>query len=446
MRWEDSGWASNSKRRCQIAPIRHLSADLKVLDFMQGPLPAYDQASGWHQGSEDRQPGWFVPMPETLTDERFSREGWLFEPKLDGERCLAWRNGAKVEMYSRNHKLLNAKYPELVKAIHKEGTVSSISKLQQRMQVQHPSIKLQRRILVYFFMRSTCCLSTSTICDRSHCDIGAKCSRTRSNSRDGCVWSSTEGEEYDGRACKQHLEGRHQCVNEQEFVIAGYTDPDGERIGFGAVLVGYYDRGGLEYDGKVGTGYDRATLRRLHKQLCKSGDQGQSVRRRCAASCGRSLGATKIGGPDWFHRVDGRRKAATPSLLGAARRQTGEGGPTREMSAKAAHAVSITNLDKVLFPEDGITKGDLIDYYQRISPWMLPFLEERPLSLQRFPDGIDHPGFFQKAAGVLPGVDRQGDRRKSRRDGHACRMQQFRDVGLSCEPGLHYAPHLAEPG
>lgn len=68
------------------------------------------------------------------------------------------------------------------------------------------------------------------------------------------------------------------------------------------------------------------------------------------------------------------------------------------MTAKPAHVVNITHPDKVLFPEDGITKGELIEYYQRISRWMLPFLEDRPLALQRFPDGIGHPGFFQKAA------------------------------------------------
>jgi bifunctional non-homologous end joining protein LigD len=62
------------------------------------------------------------------------------------------------------------------------------------------------------------------------------------------------------------------------------------------------------------------------------------------------------------------------------------------------HEVNITRPEKVLFPEDGITKGDLIRYYQRISPWMLPHLEGRPLALQRFPDGIDKASFFQKAA------------------------------------------------
>lgn len=62
------------------------------------------------------------------------------------------------------------------------------------------------------------------------------------------------------------------------------------------------------------------------------------------------------------------------------------------------HEVGITRPEKVLFPKDGITKGEVIQYYQSVSPWMLPQIAGRPLSLQRYPDGIDKPGFFQKAA------------------------------------------------
>jgi bifunctional non-homologous end joining protein LigD len=71
---------------------------------------------------------------------------------------------------------------------------------------------------------------------------------------------------------------------------------------------------------------------------------------------------------------------------------------TAEMIQVDGHQLRIRRVEKVLFPEDGITKGDLIRYYQRIGPWMLPHLEGRPLALQRYPDGIDQPGFFQKAA------------------------------------------------
>ena len=67
-----------------------------------------------------------------------------------------------------------------------------------------------------------------------------------------------------------------------------------------------------------------------------------------------------------------------------------------ELIRIGGHDVKITRPDKILFPEDGITKRDLVDYYRRIAPWILPHLRDRPLALERYPDGIDKPGFFQK--------------------------------------------------
>jgi bifunctional non-homologous end joining protein LigD len=64
------------------------------------------------------------------------------------------------------------------------------------------------------------------------------------------------------------------------------------------------------------------------------------------------------------------------------------------------HEIAITRPGKVLFPKDGITKAELVRYYERIAPLLLPYLADRPLVLQRFPDGIDKPGFIQKAAGA----------------------------------------------
>src|SRR5262249_32618067 len=109
---------------------------------------------------------WISPMLATLTDEPFSLAGWLFEPKLDGERCLAVRDGAEIRLVSRNQKTLNEKYPELVKVFDSqkerqfvvdgeivtfEGDITSFSKLQSRMQVRHPSEELRRKVPVWFY-------------------------------------------------------------------------------------------------------------------------------------------------------------------------------------------------------------------------------------------------------------------------------------------------------
>jgi bifunctional non-homologous end joining protein LigD len=116
---------------------------------------------------ERAQPRWVAPMLATLTDERFSREGWLFEPKWDGERCLAFRSGGELNLFTRNRIRLNEKYPELTAAFHRQRTdsfiadgeivtfkdgITSFTKLQERMQVEHPSDELHRRDQVSLYL------------------------------------------------------------------------------------------------------------------------------------------------------------------------------------------------------------------------------------------------------------------------------------------------------
>src|SRR5215470_2329515 len=112
---------------------------------------------------KSEQPAWVTPMLATLTEERFSRQGWLFEEKFDGERCLVFRRGRDLSLFSRNHKRLNERYPELVAALLNQALanfiadgeivvfksdVTSFALLQQRMQVEHPSGQLIRRVPV----------------------------------------------------------------------------------------------------------------------------------------------------------------------------------------------------------------------------------------------------------------------------------------------------------
>jgi bifunctional non-homologous end joining protein LigD len=200
---------------------------------------------------------------------------------------------------------LKAKYPELVEAFRKqttewfivdgeivtfEGAVTSFAKLQQRMQIQHPSIDLQQRVPVWFYAFDVLYLDTYDLREMALRHRRQFLQNSFEFQKPLCLteYRKTKGEAYYREACAHHWEGiigkdasstyvsershkwlKFKCVREQEFVIAGYTDPHGQRIGFGALLVGYYDRGKLRYAGKVGTGYNNLVLRRLGEQLAQ---------------------------------------------------------------------------------------------------------------------------------------------------------------------------------
>jgi DNA ligase D-like protein (predicted ligase) len=244
-------------------------------------------------------------MLATLTQERFSREGWLFEPKWDGERCLAFRRGRELNFFSRNRKRLNDKYPEIAAAFDQQTAesfivdgeivtfkdgITSFSKLQQRMQVEHPTAELLSKVPVWLYLFDLLYLDrydTRQVPLRYRKELLRKTFDFRHALR-FTEHRETEGEAYYREACRRGWEGviaknmdcvyvstrtrdwlKFKCVQQQEFVIVGYTDPQGKRIGFGALLVGFYHRGKLVYAGKVGTGYDTDTLRRLGKQLAQ---------------------------------------------------------------------------------------------------------------------------------------------------------------------------------
>ena len=244
-------------------------------------------------------------MLATLSHAAFSRRGWLFEPKLDGVRCLALRSGGDIQLLSRNQKRLNEKYPELVEAFRGqpsdafavdgeivtfEGAVTSFAKLQQRMQLQRPPEELRRRIPVWFYAFDLLHLKgkdTRQLPLRERKALLAKALTFKDPLRFS-EYRETSGEPYYREACRKRWEGiiakdgdsvyasgrsanwlKFKCINEQEFVIGGYTDPKGSRAGFGALLVGYYEAGKLQFAGKVGTGYDDATLHSLHSKLSR---------------------------------------------------------------------------------------------------------------------------------------------------------------------------------
>jgi bifunctional non-homologous end joining protein LigD len=244
-------------------------------------------------------------MLATLTDERFSREGWLFEPKWDGVRCLVFRRGRDLRLFSRNRIRLDERYPEIMAVLHQQQTdcfiadgeivafkdgISSFARLQQRMQVGHPSSELLRRAPVWLYLFDLLYLDRY---DTREVPLRYRKALLRNTfdfkgSLRFTEHRETKGEAYYREACRKGWEGviakdgsggylsgrtrdwlKFKCSQEQEFVVGGYTDPRGSRLGFGALLLGYYHRRKLVYAGKVGTGFADDTLGRLSRELAE---------------------------------------------------------------------------------------------------------------------------------------------------------------------------------
>ena len=252
-----------------------------------------------------RQASWTAPMLATLTDDIFSDEEWIFEKKLDGERVLTFRRGKMMRLMSRNQKRINDSYPELAEALAKQsvddfivdgevvafkGNITSFSRLQARMKLSDPEKARRSGVVVYYYLFDLLHANghdTTQLPLRERKKLLKKIISFKDPLRFSAHWNE-RGEEYFKEACKQGLEGliakradseyvhkrstnwlKFKCSNAQEMVIGGYTEPQGSRVGFGALLIGYYKDDELQYAGMVGTGYDTKTLRELSEKLKK---------------------------------------------------------------------------------------------------------------------------------------------------------------------------------
>ena len=216
-----------------------------------------------------------------------------------------------------------------------------------------------------------------------------------------------------------------------DFVVVGFTRPKGSRSGFGALHVANYVGGTLTYAGRVGSGFTAAQLEPIQRTLASAQRSdppcdgpvpkgADTVWIESSVVCEvRYKEVTEQGllrQPVFLRFRDDKRPE---ECVREGKREAGSGKPQpglRDHSTQAGPAllasrfplpdpssVALSNVDKTFWPEDGYTKGDLIAYYRAISPWLLPYLADRPLVLTRFPDGIDGKSFFQKdAPGFAP--------------------------------------------
>ena len=396
---------------------------------------------------------YFHPMLAKESETVFSDKEWIYEIKWDGYRAIAEVKESEVLLYSRSGNTFNESYPIVIDALKKlnikavldgEIVVLNDNGDPSFQLLQHYETSPDYPIVYYVF-------DVLKINGTDTCDLPLterkKLLKKLIKKNEVVRYSDhiiERGEEFFEIAKKRNLEGimakradslylpdtrtsnwlkikNHQSM---EAIIAGFTEPGGSRKYFGALVLGIKDGNELKYMGHTGSGFDDALLRNM-SALLKPLIQKQSpfkepVKTNMPVTWVKPVLVCEIKYTELtkeghirhpiFLRLRDDKKANEVTMEAIKKIRKGEMKKTTndkpEKKKKEEEIVSfgkikvpVTNLKKVFWPEEGITKGDVINYYQSVSEYIMPYLKNRPQSLLRTPNGIDKPGFFHKNAG-----------------------------------------------
>lgn len=397
-------------------------------------------------------PDSLAPQLATLA-ERPPEGDWLYEVKFDGYRILARVRGGEVRLFTRNGHDWTQRLPQQAKALTKlglsdswlDGEVVALNEqgLPDFQQLQNAFDIGRSHDLVYYLFDAPF-LNGEDLRDvpleARRAKLKAALGSTRRSLLRFSEAFTAHHRDIVESACAMSLEGvigkragslyvsrrstdwiKLKCRLRQEFVIVGYTKPQGSRSGFGALLLAVNEAGGLRYAGRVGTGFGEASLKTLHEQLRKLVRDESPLERKLTAAQARGVAwvdpqlVGEVEFAEWtregivrqasFIALRSDKPAAQivrehPHAPGAAaEKQSKKAGSSRKSSAKPLVAgVPISNPQRVIDPDSGTTKLQLAQFYADIAEWLLPYLRHRPVSLVRAPDGVGGEQFFQKHA------------------------------------------------
>jgi bifunctional non-homologous end joining protein LigD len=434
-------------------------------------------------GSKDKFPSHLTPMLATLVDQPFDKEGWQYEIKWDGYRCLALLHSTEVELRSRNDKSFNEKFYPIhqvlqqlkiknavldgeVVVLDEEG-VSNFGKLQNWRSEADGDLK--------FYVFDLLWLDGHSLMNLSLEQRREKLDKILSENDTIKISQSfkTKGTEFFEAAKKMKLEGimakkmdseyipgvrskdwlKIKIGRRQEVVIGGFTKNDGSSKSFSSLLVGVFNSGKLLYTGKIGTGFSDQLQSEMIKQFrpfisktspFRSGiDINKPSRFRpnpphatatwlkpelvCEVSFTEMTSDGVMRHPSFEGmRIDKKPKEVkeevakpaksivqTNSLLHKYKMITKQSkkdrktflNPTDEKQEREinGHELSFTHLSKLYWPKEKITKRDMLNYYYQVAPFILPYMKDRPQSLNRHPNGITGESFYQKdVTGKVP--------------------------------------------
>jgi bifunctional non-homologous end joining protein LigD len=376
----------------------------------------------------------YGPMLATSADRLPSGPGWLFEPKWDGYRALVTVAGGEATLTSRRANDLTRRFTSVARAAAAavraseavvDGEICALDEsgrsrfsLLQRgegtlvlaafdlLEVDgEPLVGLplaeRRARLERLLDRSVTGVQLSPSFD----DGEALLDVIRAQGLEGVVAKRATSSYQPGRRSPDWR--KVKVRGQQELVVCGFTRGRGRRAGFGALVLGVREGGELRWAGNVGTGFDDAEIHRLLESLeplrrdvppFPRPPRMPRVRTEDVVWVEPRLVA-EVAFAEWTH--DGRLRA--PVYLGLredrdAAEVRRERAPVEPLLRRGRRTLELSNLDKPFWPDEGITKGDLLAYYRDVAPVLVPHLRERPFTMKRYPDGWQGKHFFQKQA------------------------------------------------
>ena len=446
--------AGDPQREWKSRPARHASTPAAKAAPPAKTKPAANPAS-LKGAVKAAMPTAITPMKAALAETPPRGDEWLFEVKWDGVRAICFIEQESVRLVSRTGHSCEKQYPELSVIPHYlaasqailDGEIAALDeKGAARFELIQPRIAqsdanavshmARSRPVVYFAfdllylngydLRQVALIERKQLLESILTPTAvlrysehfpgagdAMLQAARETGIEGLV-AKRANSRYESRRSSEWI--KIKIVERQEFAICGFTA--GERDHFGALVLGLYDNGKLTWAGNVGTGFDQKTLAMLREKLDplttphspfpdspKVGKDVTWVKPELVAEVkfanwtgeGRLRAPVYLGlRPDVNPRDCVRETAGPPS---SPSKEPLLAPTTNEVTLTIdRHPLKFTNLNKVFYPAEGIVKRDLLNYYDAVASLILPHLKDRPLSLKRYPNGIEQQFFFQKDA------------------------------------------------
>lgn len=402
---------------------------------------------------EKKLKSFIKPMLAKPHDKAFDDEEWLFEIKWDGYRAIADLSKKQPLFYSRNGISFLSKFSKVAEDFdnqkHKmilDGEIVAYDEngkpsFQMLQQIgDNPDLALTYQVFDLLWLNGH---STKELPLIQRKEL-LKDALVETDIIKYCDHIPEKGINFFNQMKKMELEGmiakksdsiysenqrssdwlKIKFTNTEEAIICGFTEPRGSREGFGALILGKYIDGKLIYAGHTGTGFNRELIHEVLEKLKKLSIKTSPFENKPKTNMPVTWTKPELVCEIKFSEItkDGIfrhpvfvtiREDKEPKEVKTSSTELKNTPKSKFMKTSSSpknsdsdkeitlnrHKVKLTNQDKIYFPKDNITKVDVIEYYQSVAEYILPHLKNRPLSLNRFPNGIEEQGFYQKDAG-----------------------------------------------